>query len=125
MSSTQGNTKGMPDTETYIECEEDEMEDEYKYHTFEGKSMKLKELLPMIRDSGNSNHDEGAIDIILCLECEEWTHVRINAHNALLDLLGDITITSINADDCDIRLWVKTDEFNWFRQQDEMPSGKE
>ena len=90
------------------------MGDEKKYRTFPAGEMKLRDLLPLIRLSGYSNYDEGGTDVILCLECEEWTHVKINVNSGLLDLLGGLTITSISVDEDDLELWVKTDEYNWF-----------
>lgn len=85
-----------------------------KYHQFQQSSMKLKDILPLIRSGAYSNYDECGTDIILCPECEEWTHVKFNAHSCLLDLLGELTVENIDADDDDIMLWIKTDEFNWF-----------
>jgi len=90
------------------------MSEETKYHTFKRKTMKLKELLPLIRSSCYSNRDEAGSDVVLCLECEEWTHVKFNLNSGLLDLLGELTVESIDADDSDIWLWIKTDDFNWF-----------
>ena len=85
-----------------------------KYHTFQKSRTKLKDILPLIRSSSYSNYDESGTDIIICPECEDWTHVRFNAHSCLLDLLGDLTVENIDAEDSDIRLWIKTDDFNWF-----------
>ena len=47
-------------------------------------------------------------------ECEEWTHVIFNVNSGFLDLLGQLTVTDIDCDDDGIRLWVKTDDYNWF-----------
>ena len=85
-----------------------------KFHTFQKKPAKLKDVLALIRSSCYSNYDEGGEDIIICPECEEWTHVKFNSHSCLLDLLGELTVQSIDAEDGDIQLWIKTDEFNWF-----------
>ena len=85
-----------------------------KYHHFKGTTMKLKEILPLIRSGSYSNYDESGSHIVICPECEEWTHVRFNAHSGLLDLLGELIVKNIDADDGDIELWIKTDEFNWF-----------
>lgn len=85
-----------------------------KYHLFKKSSMKLKDILPLIRSSAYSNHDECGTDIVLCPECEEWTHVKFNAHSCLLDMLGELIVENIDADDSDIWLWIKTDDFNWF-----------
>ena len=85
-----------------------------KYRTFaKGQGMKLKDLLPLVRNSGYSNYDELGT-ITLCLEAEEWTWVKFNLSSGLLDLLGDLTVTSIDAEEDDIRAWIKTDEFNYF-----------
>ena len=99
------------------------MSEEKKYHTFGKKQMKLKEILPLIRNSGYSNYDDGGKDVVLCPECEEWTHVKFNLHSGLLDLLGDLTVESLDADDSDIWLWIKTDEYNWFRIREEKNDG--
>ena len=100
-------------------------EDLKKYHSFKGITMKLKEILPLIRSRAYSNYDDNrhrsGTNVVICPECEDWTHVTFNAHSCLLDLLGDLTVESIDADDSDIWLWIKTDDFNWFepKPQDE------
>lgn len=94
---------------------EEQMIPDEKFHTFEGKTMKLKDLLPMVRGGGYSNYDTGGCDIILRPECEEWTHVAFNCNSGLLDLLGNLTIESIEAEDNDVVFWVKTDDYNWFK----------
>lgn len=97
-----------------------ELEEELKkYHTFGGTTMKLKDILPLIRNRAYSNYDESGTDIVICPECEEWTHVRFNAHSGLLDLLGELIVENIDADEDDIVLWIKTDEFNWFNVKEE------
>lgn len=83
-------------------------------HRFSKKQMKLKELLPMFRSAGYSNYDESGSTIILCPECEEWTWVRFNLHNGLLDVLGELNVDSIDIDDNCIRFWIETDDFNYF-----------
>lgn len=88
-------------------------EDMKKYHRFTKKTAKLKDVLALIRGSCYSNYDEGGT-IIICPECEEWTHVKFNAHSCLLDLLGDLTVESIDAEEDEIMLWIKTDDYNWF-----------
>ena len=90
-----------------------------KYHTFGHAEIKLKELLPLIRTSGYSSRDELGTDVILSPECEEWTWVKFNASSGFLDLLGDLIVTSIDADEGDIQLWIKTDDFNWFNLEAE------
>ena len=92
--------------------------DETKYRTFPKKTMLLKELLPMFQSSGYSNYDESGSNIIICPECEEWTHVKLNMHSCLLALLGDLKVTDIDADENDIVVWVETDEFNWFKPKE-------
>jgi len=85
-----------------------------KYHCFPKKTAKLKDVLALIRCSSCSNYDEGGDDIIICPECEEWTHVRFNSHSCLLDLLGELTVESISIEDGAFEVWIKTDEYNWF-----------
>lgn len=89
------------------------MSEETKYHTFQRGEVKLKDVLTLIRSSGYSNRDEGS-EIILKLECEEWTWVKINENSGLLDLLGDMIVESLDADDDCICLWIKSDDYNWF-----------
>lgn len=90
------------------------MSEEEKYHTFPKKTMKLKDLLPLIRMSGYSNKDDGGKDIILSPECEEWTWAKFNENSCFLDLLGDIDVSSIDANEEDIQLWIEADDYNWF-----------
>ena len=87
---------------------------EKKYHTFQKATMMFKDLLPMIRSAGYSNYDESGTSIILCPECEEWTWVKFNQHSGMLDLLGDLIVSSIDAEDGNIKLWIETKEFNYF-----------
>lgn len=89
------------------------MSEEKIYRTFKTKEAPLKEVLQLIRDKSYSNWDEWET-IILCPECEEWTHVKINANSGFLDLLGDLIVESIDAEDGNVKLWIKTDEYNWF-----------
>ena len=77
-------------------------------------TMLLKNLLPLIRMSGYSNQDEGGTTIRLCPECEKWTHVSFNENSGFLDLLGELVVESIDADDNELVLWIKTDDYNWF-----------
>ena len=93
------------------------IEEAKKYHNFKKSEIKLRDLLPLIRPTGYSNYDELGGGIILCPECEEWTWVEFNLSNGILDLLGDLTVESIDAHDDKIKLWIKTDEFNWFRPE--------
>lgn len=83
-------------------------------HRYQRRAVPLKDLLPLIRLSGYSNKDEGGKTIRLCPECEEWTHVRFNENSCFLDLLGDLLVESLDADDDEIVLWIKTDDYNWF-----------
>jgi len=78
------------------------------------KTFLLKELLPLIRSAGYSRKDESGYTIKLVPECEEWTHVIFNVNSGFLDVLGHLTVTDIDCDDDGIRLWVKTDDYNWF-----------
>lgn len=89
-------------------------EDLKKYHRFPKKTAKLKEVLALIRSGAYSNYDKGGDDIVICPECEEWTHVKFNSHNCLLDLLGELIVESISVEDGCFEVWIKTDEFNWF-----------
>ena len=76
--------------------------------------MKLKDVLPMVRGQGIDHRDESGKSIVLQPECEEWTWVRFNANSGLLDVLGDLTVGSIDAEDGDVVLLIKTDDYNWF-----------
>lgn len=93
----------------------EELEKELKkYHRFPTKTAKLKDILALIRSGAYSNYDEGGEDLIICPECEEWTHVRFNSHSCLLDLLGELNVESISVEDDAFMIWIETDEFNWF-----------
>lgn len=93
----------------------EELEKELKkFHRFPKKTAKLKDVLALVRSSAYSNYDESGEDIIICPECEEWTHVKFNSHCCLLDLLGELTVESISVEDGCFEVWIKTDEFNWF-----------
>lgn len=93
--------------------------DEKQYRTFPKKTMLLKDLLPMFRASGYTNYDEAGSNLIICPECEEWTHVKFNLHSGLLPLLGDLIVTDIDANkDGDLIVWVETDDFNWFQTKE-------
>ena len=93
----------------------EELEKELKkYHCFPKKTAKLKDVIALVRSSAYSNYDEGGEDIIICPECEEWTHVKFNSHCCLLDLLGELTVESISVEDGCLWIWIKTDDFNWF-----------
>lgn len=81
---------------------------------FKRKRMKLKDLLPMLRMSSHDYREESGTDIIIAPECEEWTHVKMNLNSGILDLLGDMDVYSIDADEDDLVLWVDTDSFNYF-----------
>jgi hypothetical protein len=85
-----------------------------KYHHFSTATAKLKDVLALVRSGAYSNYDEGGEDIVICPECEEWTHVRFNSHSCLLDLLGELIVENISVHDGCLEVWIKTDEFNWF-----------
>lgn len=82
------------------------------------KTMLLKELLPMIRLSGYDHRDESGTNIILAPEVEEWTHVSFNLNSGLLDVLGDLRVESIDAEDGNIKLWLVTEDYNQFSQKE-------
>lgn len=90
------------------------MGDDKVYHNFQKRTDKLKNIVQMVRSCCYSNWDEGGTDIVLCVECEEWTHVKFNQNSCLLDLLGDLTVESIDVRDDELWLWIKTDDYNWF-----------
>ena len=90
-----------------------------KYHRFPKKTAKLKDILALIRCGEYSNYDKGGDDLIICPECEEWTHVKFNSHSCLLDLLGELTVESISVEDDALEVWIKTDEYNWFKEKGE------
>lgn len=88
-------------------------EDKKIYRTFKTKEATLKEVLTLLRDRSYSNYDEGRT-VVLCPECEEWTHVKFNVNSCFLDLLGNLIVEGIDAEDGDVIIWIKTDEYNWF-----------
>ena len=90
------------------------MSEEKKYKYFQTKEEPLKDVLPLIRSRSYSNWDEGGTKVILCPECEEWTHVEFDVNSGFLDLLGNLIVESVDAEDNAIKLWIKTDEYNWF-----------
>lgn len=97
------------------------MDEEKIYHTFpKSDGIKLRDLLPMVRSAGYSNYDELSMPVIICPECEEWTWVEFNSVSCcILDLLGDLTVESIDVDDNKLKLWIKPDEYNWFKPKEE------
>lgn len=85
------------------------------YHKFErANGMLLRELLPYIRHTGYSNYDELG-EIVICVEAEEWTWARFNLSSCLLDMMGDLIVESISANDEAIEVWIHTDDFNWIK----------
>ena len=95
------------------------MPDDKIYRTFPKRTMMLRDVIAMIRPAGYSNYDEVGEEVVLCPECEEWTWVKFNAANGLLDLLGDLTVDSFNATEKgQIQIWIETDEFNWFKPKE-------
>lgn len=97
------------------------MDEKKTFHSFPKRDgIKLRAILPMIRSAGYSNYDELSLPVIICPECEEWTWVEFNSVSCcILDLLGDLTVESIDVDDNKLKLWIKTDEFNWFKPKEE------
>lgn len=93
------------------------MDEKKAFHNFPNHDgIKLRAILPLIRSAGYSNYDELSLPVIICPECEEWTWVEFNSVSCcILDLLGDLTVESIDVDDNKLKLWIKTDEFNWFK----------
>lgn len=82
----------------------------------EGKeTMKLKKLLALLGSGNVDYQDDAQRYIVIRPECEEWTWVRLNLNSGLLELLGDLDVESIDADDGDIAVWVRTESFNCFR----------
>lgn len=69
------------------------------------------DILPVLRGSAYSRQDEGQ-QVMICPECEEFTHVVFNVYSGLLDRLSDLIVTDLDADDCCVRLWVKTGKFD-------------
>lgn len=95
------------------------MAENNKYHIYQkANGIKLRDLLPLIRGATYSNYDELGT-VVLCPECEEWTWVEMNISNCLFEQLGDLIVEEIDADGDRIRLWIKTDEFNWFKPKEE------
>lgn len=95
-------------------------EQDKKYHHYPKTEKRLKEILPLIRSAGYSNSDELGYSITLCPECEEWTWVKFNASSCILDVLWDLRVESIDAEEGNFKLWIITDDYNWFRS----PEGK-
>lgn len=89
-------------------------EQDKKYHHYPKTDKRLKEILPLIRSAGYSNRDELGYSITLCPECEEWTWVKFNASSCILDVLGDLRVESIDAEEGNFKLWIITDDYNWF-----------
>ncbi len=97
------------------------MDEKKAFHNFpEHDGIELRAILPMIRSAGYSNYDELSLPVIICPECEEWTWVEFNSVSCcILDLLGDLIVESIDVDDNKLKLWIMTDEFNWFKPKEE------
>lgn len=75
------------------------------------KIFTIGDILPVLRGGAYSRQDEGQ-QVMICPECEEFTHVVFNVYSGLLDRLGDLIVTTVDADaDC-VRLWVKTGKFD-------------
>jgi hypothetical protein len=67
--------------------------------------MKLKDLLPLLRDSCFSYKDKGD-EIYLAPDPKKWTWILVNLNSRFLDDLGDYFVTDIDCVDGNIRLWV-------------------
>lgn len=74
------------------------------------KERRLRDLLPLLRTSSSPTEDGG--EVLLCLECEEWTWVGINVSSGLLDILGDLIVEELGTKDDRVQLWIKTKSFN-------------
>ena len=79
--------------------------------------MKLKGLLPLLRGTCFGPEDENGTYVSLRPECEEWTWVRLNLNSGLLDLLGELTVQTIDAEEDDIVLWIETESYNCFNKE--------
>ena len=75
------------------------------------KPYTIKDVIPLLRGSSFSPRDEG-LPVVLAVECEEWTHVRINVSSGILDLLAPLVVDCVDVDDDAVRLWIKTSSFN-------------
>lgn len=73
--------------------------------------MTVGDLLPILRYNAFSRKDEGQ-KIMLCPECEEFTHVVMNVNSGFLDLLAGMVVDSIDADDDYVRIWIRTGNFD-------------
>lgn len=75
------------------------------------KIFTIGDILPALRGGAYSRAEDGQ-KVMICTECEEFTHVVFNAYSGLLDRLGDLIVTTVDADaDC-VRMWVKTGNFD-------------
>ena len=70
--------------------------------------MKLKDLLPLLRDSCYSYNDEGD-EIYLAPASEEWTWILVNLNSRFLDDLGNYFVTDIDCICEKVRLWVNAE----------------
>lgn len=70
--------------------------------------IKIRDLLPLIRN--NRYYPDLGNYIVLAFEDKEFTRVKINASNGLLDELEDLTVEAIDNEDGCILLWIRTDE---------------
>ena len=75
------------------------------------KVLTVKDIVELIRSDIDHPDEEGHTYIRICMEAEEWTHVRINENSVLLDMIGDMVVDSIDADHGDICIWIKTQSF--------------
>lgn len=75
------------------------------------KIFTVGDLLTVLRGGAYSRQDEGQ-QVMICPECEEFTHVVFNVYSGLLDRLGDLIVTTVDADADYVRMWVKTGKFD-------------
>lgn len=75
------------------------------------KYFKLSEITQLIIGSGYEHRDE-LEEIILCLECEEWTWIHLNVSSGLLDDIGDYVVESLSWNEKEFQIWIKTKSFN-------------
>lgn len=73
--------------------------------------IRLWDLLPIMRDPSFCRMDEYP-RVIISPESETWTWIYIPLSSGILDLLGDLIVTNIGADNDFVQLWIETGDFN-------------